>query len=189
MSRWRANPPPRRTARPSGSRRSGDTRASPAREPVRGGARRRPFRESPRAAASFKRRRPNGPPRRRSSPASPPRYGAAERRPDPGGPHSDHTPVLERVLRTEGRVTVARRRSFPDNRPPWRTRGTGSRLGSRSPGASCRTRECGEPRSGADSSAAPRFPEASAPSHFRPRIRRDYPLDLSISASGGKETN
>lgn len=27
------------------------------------------------------------------------------------------------------------------------------------------------------------------PRHFRPRIRRDYPLDLSISASGGKETN
>lgn len=104
MSRWRANPPPRRTARPSGLRRSGDTRASPAREPARGGARRRPFRESPRAAASFQRRRPTGTPRRRPSPASPPRYGAAERRPDPGGPHSDHTPVLERVLRSEGRV-------------------------------------------------------------------------------------
>lgn len=78
---------------------------------------------------------------------------------------------------------------LPGYRPPWRTRGTGSELGSGSLGASCRTRECGEPRSGADSSAAPRFPEAPAPSHFRPRIRRDYPLDLSISASGGKETN
>ena len=27
------------------------------------------------------------------------------------------------------------------------------------------------------------------PSHLRPRIRRDYPLNLSILLSGGKETN
>ena len=27
------------------------------------------------------------------------------------------------------------------------------------------------------------------PSHFRPQIGRDYPLNLSISLSGGKETN
>ena len=26
-------------------------------------------------------------------------------------------------------------------------------------------------------------------SHFRPQIGRDYPLNLSISLSGGKETN
>lgn len=34
------------------------------------------------------------------------------------------------------------------------------------------------------------FYERSQPfSHLRPQIRREYPLNLSISLSGGKETN
>ena len=150
MSRWRSNPPPRRTARPSELLRSGRY------EGLTGGR----ARSRVSAPASLQRVASSGrvvqtaAPERHPSPTPESRVPASERG---GGAAArlgrtalgSHSGVKSGSFVTEGRVPSP----AADPGPPWRTRGTGSELGPGSPGASCRTRECGEPRSGAASSS------------------------------------
>lgn len=171
MSRWRSNPPPRWTASLT---RGGRYEGSPAAPSGRG---RRPFREPPSSGRVVgPAHRPSGPTRSPTGSTAP--HGTAKSRPRPSPPLTDRTRSSQEAASvvTSGEGPSAGR---ADRRRRVRAR-------ARAPETTGRTRlgaAPGTPRKRGSADGAPR-------DHiFRPRIRRDYPLDLSISASGGKETN